>query len=120
MKVEFHLPDAPDDVLVMAEWRDGDILVTSEDETRRARVEKAYRRTPVMIVDDASYRRLGTRGEVVIQPGSLEWFRAVTQSRAQSETGLVSRSVPSVRRGGGYDPASGYRPFEEQIERLTP
>jgi hypothetical protein len=119
VKVEFHLPDAPDDVLVTAGWRDGEIVVTSEDETRRARVEKAYRRTPV-VIDDGAYRRQGTRGEVVIQPGSLEWFRAVTQSRAQSETGLAARFVPDVRRGAGYDPAAGYRPFEEQIERLAP
>jgi hypothetical protein len=117
VRVEFHLPDAPDDVLVVAEWRDGEVVVTSEDETRRARVERAYRRTPV-VLDDASYRRRGTSGEVVIQPGTLEWFRAVTQSRARSETGLVSRSVPDVRRGAGYDPAAGYRSFEEQIERL--
>lgn len=119
MKVEFHLPDAPDDVLVTVAWRDGELLVTSDDETRRARVEKAYRRTPAM-VDDGAYRRLGTSGAVVIQPGSLGWFRAVTQSRAQSETGLVARTVPDVRRGAGYDPAAGYRPFEEQVERLTP
>jgi hypothetical protein len=119
VRVEFHLSDAPDDVLVTAAWRDGVVEVTSGDEARRARVEKAYRRTPVA-VDDGAYRRLGTSGEVVIQPGSLEWFRAVTQSRAQAETGLVARVVPDVRRGAGYDPAAGYRPFEEQVERLSP
>lgn len=119
MKVEFHLPEAPDDVLVTAEWQGGPVEVTSQDETRRVRVEKAYRQTPV-VVDDGAYRRLGTRGEVVIPPGSLEWFRAVTQSRAQTETGLVARTVPDVRRGAGYDPAAGYRPFAEQVERLAP
>jgi hypothetical protein len=119
VKVEFHLPDAPDDVLVVAAWHDGEVEVTSQDDTRRGRVEKAYRRTPV-VVDDGAYRRLGTRGEVVIQPESLRWFRAVTQSRAQSETGLVARMVPDVRRGAGYDPAAAYRPFEEQLERLQP
>lgn len=119
MRIEFHLPDAPDDVLVTAEWLGGAVEVTSQDETRRSRVERAYRRTPV-VVDDGAYRRLGTSGEVVIQPGSLAWFRAVTQSRAQAETGLVARTVPDVRRGAGYDPAAGYRPFEEQVERLAP
>lgn len=118
MKVEFHLPDAPDDVLVTAEWRDGAVVVSSRDDARRARVEKAYRHTPA-VVDDGAYRRLGTSGEVVIPPGSLEWFRAVTQTRARSETGLVPRTVPDVRRGAGYDPAAGYRPFEEQVERLA-
>ena len=118
MKAEFHLPDAPDDVLVTATWLEGKVVVTSDDETRRARVEKAYRRTPV-VVDDPAYRRFGTKGEVVIQPGSLEWFRAVMQSRAQSETGLVARLVPEIREGG-FDPASGYRSFNEQMERLTP
>jgi hypothetical protein len=116
VKVEFHLPDAPDDVLVTAGWHDGEVEVASDDDARRARVEKAYRRTPV-VVDDGAYRRMGTSGEVVIQPGTLEWFRAVTQTRAQSETGLSARSVPEVR--GGYDPASNYRSFEAQMERLT-
>jgi TPP-dependent pyruvate/acetoin dehydrogenase alpha subunit len=54
---------------------------------------------------------------VVIQPGSLEWFRAAAQVRA-AEAGLVARMVPGVSRGG-YDPAAGYRSFDQAIERLV-
>ena len=117
MKVEFHRPDEPDDVLATATWSDGAPLVASEDDAVRDGLTHAFRRTPV-VVDDASYRRQGTHGEVVIQPGSLEWFRAVVQARVPAETGLAGRFVPGVREGG-FDPAAGYRTFEEQIERLT-
>jgi hypothetical protein len=117
VKIEFHRSDEPDDVLVVAIWQDGRVIVESEDETRRDRVARAFRRTPV-VVDDGAYRRLGTSGEVLIQPGSLEWFRAVVQTRAQTETGLVARFVPGTVRGG-YDPAADYRSFEDSIERLT-
>jgi len=117
MKVEFHRPDEPDDVLATATWRDGAPSVASDDEPLREEIGRAFRRTPV-VIDDASYRRLGTSGAVVIQPGSLEWFRAVVQARVPAETGLVGRFVPGVREGG-FDPAAGYRTFEEQIDRLT-
>jgi hypothetical protein len=53
----------------------------------------------------------------MLQPGGLEWFRAVAQFRVPAETGLVARTVPGVARGG-YDPAANYRRFSEQIERL--
>ncbi|HEX6264137.1 MAG TPA: hypothetical protein VF036_02530 [Actinomycetota bacterium] len=53
----------------------------------------------------------------MLQPGDLEWFRAVAQFRVPAETGLVARTVPGVTRGG-YDPAANYRRFSEQIERL--
>jgi hypothetical protein len=35
-----------------------------------------------------------------------------------AETGLEVRLVPRVTEGG-FDPAAGYRPFEETIERLN-
>lgn len=117
MNVEFHPPDDPDTVLATVSWSNGESGIASEDETLRASLQHAFRRTPV-VVDDASYRRQGTSGDVLLQPGDLEWFRAVAQTRASAETGLVARFVPGVREGG-YDPAAGYRTFEESIERLT-
>ena len=53
----------------------------------------------------------------MIQPGSLEWFRAVANGRATTESGLSARFVPGVE-AGGFDPAAGYRRFDEQLERL--
>jgi hypothetical protein len=117
MQVEFHRPDEPDAVLATVAWADGQAVVASDDEAVAAALTQAFRHTPV-VIDDASYRRLGTSGEVQIQPGSLGWFRAVVQARVPGETGLIGRFVPGVSQGG-FDPAAGYRTFEDSIERLT-
>lgn len=117
MEVEFLRGEGEDrDVVATARWVDGAVTVESDDDEVREQLTHAFRKTPV-VVDDASYRRLGTHGEIVVQPGDLQWFRAVALTRATAETGLTARSVPGITQGG-YDPAAGYRTFEEQIERL--
>jgi hypothetical protein len=117
MRIEFLRGDGDERVVVgTARWSDGDVTISSEDDQVRDALAHAFRRTPV-VIDDASYRRLGTHGEVVVQPGDLEWFRAVALTRALSEAGLAPRFVPGVI-AGGYDPAAGYRTFEQQVERL--
>lgn len=117
MQVEFLRGEGDERVVVgTARWSAGEVTVVSEDAEVGERLAHAFRRTPVAI-DDASYRRLGTHGEVVVQPGDLEWFRAVALTRVPSETGLTPRFVPGVV-AGGYDPAASYRTFEQQVERL--
>jgi hypothetical protein len=117
MRVEFASPDDEQKAtLATAEWHDGAVTISSEDEQLRTKLAHAFRRTPV-VIDDPSYRRLGTSGPVVLQPGDLAWFRAVAQGRAEEEAGLEARFVPGVSVGG-FDPAAGYLPFEEQVERL--
>ena len=117
MRVEFVSPeDEQDATVATAEWHDGAVTIWSEDEQIRAKLAHAFRRTPV-VTNDAAYRRMGTSGEVVVQPGDLQWFRAVAQTRAPAETGLVPRFVPGTPIGG-FDPAAGYRRFRDQIERL--
>jgi hypothetical protein len=117
MLAEFLRPDDEErHVVVTAAWDGRRARVEADVEELRAGVVKAFRPTPV-VVDDASYRRLGTHGSVVIQPGDLEWFRAVAQVRVPAETGLLARLVPGVSEGG-FDPAASYRRFEEQLERL--
>lgn len=128
MKVEFSPPpvpptaDQPDakpeapPVVAVASWFDGEVRIEADDAGVRAGLERAFRRTPV-VTDDASYRRLGTHGDVQIQPGDLEWFRAAAYVRVPLELGLTARLVPGITEGG-FDPAAGYRPFEESIERL--
>jgi hypothetical protein len=128
VKVEFYVPasalpaDQPDakpeppTLVGSAVWRDGEVIVEADDPERRAAFEKAFRRTPV-VTDDAAYRRFGTHGVVLIQPGNLEWFRAAAQVRATQEAGVIARMVPGVIEGG-FDPAAGYRTFEDSIERL--
>ena len=117
MRVEFFAPDAPDTVVATAVWDGSSASVDAEDAAIREALAHAYRLMPV-VVDDPAYRQLGTSGEVVLQPGSLEWFRAATQVRAISATRLGARFVPGVTEGG-FDPAAQYRTFEESIERLT-
>lgn len=117
MRVGFVRPDDEEKaILATASWDGRDVTVESDDEQLRAEIVRAFRRTPVA-VDDAAYRRLGTYGSVVVQPGDLEWFRAAAQVRVTAETGLTARLEPGVV-DGGFDPAAGYRPFGEQLERL--
>jgi hypothetical protein len=116
MRLEIHPPDEPDSVVATAIWDAGRVAVEATDPAVRDQLRQVFRHTPV-VVDDASYRRLGTHGEVVVQPGSLEWFRAVAQTRLPRETKLVARLVPGVREGG-YDPAAGTGTFGSAIERL--
>jgi hypothetical protein len=109
-------PPPPPPAVASATWVDRRPSVESDDPAVKRSIEHAFRPTP-LVVDDPSLRSAGTRGEQVLQPGGLAWFRAVAQFRVLAETGLVARSVPGVA-AGGYDPAANYRRFSEQIERL--
>jgi hypothetical protein len=117
MRVEFAVPDDEEKTAVAsAEWDGHEVTVSADSEERRDALARVFRRTPV-VTNDAAYRRMGTSGEVVVQPGDLQWFRAVAQVRAPAETGLVPRFIPGVP-AGGFDPAAGYVTFRDQIERL--
>jgi hypothetical protein len=117
MKAAFYRSDDEERTTIAeAAWSDGAVDVRSDDDDLAAALTHAFRRTPV-VTDDASFRRLGTHGEVVLQPGDLEWFRAAALVRAVAETGLAATIVPSIH--GGYDPAADYRPFGEEMERLA-
>jgi hypothetical protein len=117
VKVEFYDPeDEQKTTVASALWDGAEVTVTADDATIRDALAHAFRRSAVA-VDDPSRRRLGTSGTVVMQPGSLEWFRAVANSRACTDSGLAARFVPGLA-AGGFDPAANYRPFDEQLERL--
>jgi hypothetical protein len=117
MDVEFYDPDDEQKLAVAtARWDGEHVTITAEDTELRDRLAHAFRRVPVA-VDDASLRRMGTSGEVVLPPGDLEWFREVAETRVPKETGLAARFVAQTVVGG-YDPAANYRPFDEQVERL--
>ncbi|MGH7539654.1 MAG: hypothetical protein ACRELC_01525, partial [Gemmatimonadota bacterium] len=96
-------------------WSDGVATVEADDPELRGAIERVFRRTPV-VADDPSLRYPSTRGASVLQPGDLEWFRAVALIRLPEETGLLPRFVPGPTVGG-YDPAANYRRFPEQVER---
>ncbi len=115
MRAELYRHDEPEVVLATARW-DGDAHVEPAPGRDVEGLDRIFRPTPV-VVDDPSLRRLGTHGESVLQPDSLEWFRAALLVRAP-EIGLSVRFVPEVREGG-WDPAANYRTFAEQIDRLS-
>ena len=134
LRIEFHEPQEPTDApaapapgppppppppppaVANVTWLNGRAVVEADDAELKGSIEHAYRSTP-LVVDDASLRSAGTRGELILQPGDLEWCRAVALVRVPKETGLVPRFVPGVKVGG-FDPAANYRRFPEQIERL--
>src|SRR5918999_5047817 len=116
MRVEFHLPDDPERVVAEADWDGFRAVVRAPDEERRAAVERFFRPTPV-VLEDPALRPRGSRGETVLQPGSLEWFRAAALTRAM-EAGLAARIVPEVAGPGGWDPAAAYRTFRESVDLL--
>ena len=117
MDVEFYAhDDEQKESVASAAWDGREVSVISADPGVRDTLVHAFRKTPV-VVDDPSLRRIGTSGPAVIQPGSLEWFRAVASTRATQESGLASRVV-ATEVVSGWDPAANYRPFGEQIEKL--
>src|SRR5205085_7467678 len=98
-------------------WDGRRAIVEADDDDQRAGIQRVFRLTPV-VVDDASMRTLGASGDSVIEPGSLEWFRAAALSRS-ADVDLAARIVPDVRPGTGWDPASDYRTFRNEIRRLA-
>ena len=115
MRIDVHRTASPDEVVGHAIWDGTVVRLEAEDDDVRAALSRIFRPTPVS-TDDPAYRPRGTHGDVVIQPGSLAWFRAAAFVRAP-EFGLVARAVPGVRQGG-WDPAAQYEPFPRVIERL--
>jgi hypothetical protein len=116
VRAEFTRREDGSEVVATAVWDGRRVLIDSSDSGARGAVERIFRSTPV-VVDDASFRSLGARGESVIQPGSLEWFLAAAFGRAERE-GFAVRVVPEVAGQGGWDPAAAYRTFREDMARL--
>ncbi len=117
MRAEFYREGDIEDVVASVEW-DGRRPVFEEEtpDTFRRALEHIFRPAPV-VTDDAAYRQLGAKGDAVIQPGTLEWFREAALSRAGDE-GLGVRIVPEIKGEGGWDPASAYRTFRATVRRI--
>ena len=116
MLAEIYRPDDAESVLATARWsRDrGSTLEVGATDVEG--LDRLLRRTPV-VVQDPSLLPQGSRGESVLQPDSLDWFRAALLTRADS-LGLSVRFVAEDVRNG-WDPAANYRRFREQAERLA-
>jgi hypothetical protein len=116
MRIEFYEKDDPQKVVGTATWDGRRPRIETKDETVRATVERIFRPTPV-VVDDGAFRYLGAKGEAMLQPGSVEWFREAALTRASAEE-LSARIVPEVDGERGWDPAAAYRTFRDSIRRL--
>ena len=115
IRAELYRPDDPETVVGVATWTDAGARLDGTDAAPEG-IDGLFRPTPV-VVDDASLRHLGSHGQVVLEPGSLEWFRAALPARAE-RLGLAVRFVTDEIRGG-WDPAAHDRTFEEQARRLA-
>lgn len=115
MRAELYRIEDPERSVAVAVWTPGGVSLEVADPTVEG-LDRLLRAIPV-VVDDPSLRSLGTRGEVLLHPGSLEWFRAALIARA-GELGLQVRFVREHVEGG-WDPAAAYRTFEEQADRLA-
>lgn len=115
MRAELYRPDEPDVAAAIATWSPTGPSLEVLDPSA-GQLDRLLRPTPV-VVEDASLRTLGSHGEALLHPGSLEWFRAALIARAP-EVGLAVRFVRE-RIDYGWDPASAYRTFEQQVDRLA-
>ncbi|MEX2202886.1 MAG: hypothetical protein WD965_02240 [Actinomycetota bacterium] len=115
MRAELYRPDEHDRVIAVARWA-GTGASMEVIEPAVEGLDRILRPTPVVVSDPALLPR-GARGEAVLQPGSLEWFRQALLTRAPS-LGLAVRFVVDDLRNG-WDPAANYRSFDEQVRRLA-
>ena len=113
MRAELYQPE-PERVVAVAGWSGTGASMEVIEPVEG--LDRVLRPTPVVVSDPALLPR-GARGEAVLQPGSLEWFRAALLTRAPP-LGLAVRFVVDDVRNG-WDPAANYRTFDEQVRRLT-
>lgn len=114
MRAELYRPAEPLRVVAVARWSGSGASIEVIEPVEG--LDRILRPTPVVVSDPALLPR-GAHGEAVLQPGSLEWFRAALLTRAPS-LGLAVRFVVDEVRNG-WDPAANYRTFDEQVGRLT-
>lgn len=116
MRAEFYRDRNGGQDAAVATWDGRRVSIEASDADARSALERVFRLVPV-VVDDAALRSLGANGESLIQPGSLEWFRAAAFTRGPAE-GLAVRVVPEVVGKGGWDPAAAYRTFRDAMDRI--
>jgi hypothetical protein len=101
MRAEFYRPEEPDLVVGTAEWDGRRVIVSAGGDDARRALERIFRASAVPI-EEPSTGPPGTRGEEVVEPGDMEWFRAAALVRGP-EAGYAVRF--STTAPGGWDPA---------------
>jgi hypothetical protein len=107
MKAVFVRADDPETSVGSAAWSKDGARVEADNDEIREKLERVFHESPI-VIDDPSLRSFGTGGPVVLQPGTLRWFRAAARERGAGE-GLGVRFVAD--EPVGWDPAGAYRPF---------
>jgi hypothetical protein len=115
MRAEFMEKADPEGVVGTARWDSDRVTIEAADDRRAQALWRVFRPTAVA-VDDPALRTAGTKGPVVLAPGSVRWFQAAARARAEAE-GLRVRLVAEPGGTLGWDPAGAYRPFGDVIER---
>jgi hypothetical protein len=118
MKAEFTRTDDGADVVGTAVWEGRRVRIDATDPDVRSALERVFKPSPVVVDEPTTFLSPGARGEVVIQPGSLDWFREAAFTRGPAE-GFAVRLVPEVAAQGGWDPAAAYRTFRSAMDRLV-
>lgn len=118
MRVEFFRPEDPEKVVAVVSW-DGHeaVLESAEDPATGAAVTRVFRPAPVA-TDDPSLITSAGSGVSLVEPGTLRWFRAAALTRGP-KAGLSPRFLVSAPVGSGFDPASNYRSFRDQVARIS-
>jgi hypothetical protein len=115
MRAEVYRPGDSSAIVAVATWSQGRASLEVLDHSLKG-LDGLLRPTPV-VVDDPALRGPGTRGELLLEPGSYEWFVEALLTRTEA-LGLRVRFVVE-KIVGGWDPAADYRRFEEKVERLA-
>jgi len=113
MRAEFRRSDE-DEVVGSATWTGGVPTIDAADGDVLAALGRGFRAVP-LVVDEPSLRPFGTRGPMVIHPGSVVWFEAAARARAEAE-GLRVSIVSDRARLPGWDPAGAYLPLLQTVE----
>jgi len=118
MIASFVRSDRPDEVVARATWTGSGAGVEADQGVIREAVGRIFRPTPV-VLDDPALLTAGTRGSVLLPPGSLRWFLAAARARSEAEGLGVSFSPSDGSRAVAWDPAGAYRTFGGQMERIA-
>ena len=114
MKAVFFRADQRDTPIASVTWSKDGPSMAEDDDAARGEMEAIFHGSPV-VVDDPSLRSFGTSGPVVLQPGTVRWFRAAAVVRG-ARRGLQVRFVADDAEPVGWDPAGAYRPFDAVVD----
>jgi hypothetical protein len=110
----FVRADDPETPVASVSWSKDGPRIQADDDAARSEMEAIFRQSPV-VVDDPSLLAMGTSGPVVLQPGTIRWFRAAAEARG-TRRGLQVRFVADEAEPVAWDPAGAYQSFDAVVD----